>query len=77
MTLTERQREILRLATLPNKQIAQRLGITQKTVKNHLTRILRKLRAENRIQALLTAMRQGIISLDEVHPGDVCLRDRL
>jgi DNA-binding CsgD family transcriptional regulator len=69
--LTERQRMIVCMVTLPNKAIARQLGISRKVVATHFTRVLRKLGAENRLQALLIALRRGVVSLDEVHPGDV------
>jgi DNA-binding NarL/FixJ family response regulator len=45
---------------LSNKQIAIRLGISEKTVRNHLSRIFQRLRAANRTDAVITAMRLGI-----------------
>jgi len=51
--LTERQTEVLSLigAELPNKEIAYRLGLSEKTVKAHITAIFRTLRISNRAQA--------------------------
>jgi len=46
-----------------NKQIARELTISQQTVKNHITSIMRKLGANNRAHAVTLAMRQGLISL--------------
>lgn len=43
-----------------NKQIAHDLGVSEATVKAHMTAILRKLRASNRTQAILTANRLGL-----------------
>jgi DNA-binding NarL/FixJ family response regulator len=45
---------------LSNKQIARRLGISEKTVRNHLSRVFNKLRATNRTEAVMKAMRVGI-----------------
>jgi two-component system, NarL family, response regulator LiaR len=62
--LTPRQREILRLlaAGLENKQIARRLGIGVHTVKTHVSRVLQKLGAASRTEAVVLAMRDRLIS---------------
>ena len=44
-----------------NKQIGSLLGISQKTVRNHLSRIFHKLGASNRTEAVMNAMRLGLI----------------
>jgi DNA-binding NarL/FixJ family response regulator len=44
-----------------NKQIGKLLGISQKTVRNHLSRIFHKLRASNRTEAVMNAMRLGLL----------------
>lgn len=56
--ITEREREILRWVRdgLSNQQISQQLGISALTVKNHVQKILRKLGAANRAQAVAKAM---------------------
>jgi DNA-binding NarL/FixJ family response regulator len=43
---------------LPNKTIARRLGISERTVKSHLTNIYQRLGVPNRTQAALWAQRQ-------------------
>jgi DNA-binding NarL/FixJ family response regulator len=60
--LSEREREVLELvaAGLANKQIAARLGISEKTVKAHLTRIFREIGVFDRTQAALWALRHGL-----------------
>jgi DNA-binding NarL/FixJ family response regulator len=60
--LTEREREVLSLvgAGLQNKQIARRLGISEKTVKAHLTSVFRQLGVFDRTQAALWAQRHGL-----------------
>jgi DNA-binding NarL/FixJ family response regulator len=60
--LSEREREVLALvvAGLANKQIAARLGISEKTVKAHLTRVFREIGVYDRTQAALWAQRHGI-----------------
>jgi DNA-binding NarL/FixJ family response regulator len=59
--LSPREREVLRLLVegLPNKLIARRLEISEKTVKSHLTRIFRELGVTDRTQAALWAERHG------------------
>ncbi len=60
--LTPREREVLGLvaAGLANKQIARRLGITDRTVKAHLTSVFARLGVEDRTQAALWAQRHGL-----------------
>lgn len=56
--LTERENEILRLITLggTNKEIASKLGIAEKTVKNHISSIFQTLHVNNRTKAALYAL---------------------
>jgi DNA-binding NarL/FixJ family response regulator len=60
--ISPREREVLGLLLdgLPNKLIAQRLGISEKTVKSHLTSIFRRIDVTDRVQAILWAERQGL-----------------
>jgi len=60
--LTDREREILRLIAegCDNAEIGRRLYISPKTVKNHVSSLLAKLQMENRIQAAVYAVRQGL-----------------
>jgi DNA-binding NarL/FixJ family response regulator len=60
--LSAREREVLGLVVdgLANKQIARRLGISEKTVKGHLTRIFQELGVSDRTQAALWAERNGL-----------------
>jgi DNA-binding NarL/FixJ family response regulator len=60
--LSAREREVLTLLVegLPNKLIARRLEISEKTVKSHLTRIFRELGVTDRTQAALWAERHGL-----------------
>ncbi|HTE03806.1 MAG TPA: LuxR C-terminal-related transcriptional regulator [bacterium] len=44
-----------------NKQIARTLGITERTVKFHVTSILNKMGAENRAQAVALAAQRGLV----------------
>jgi DNA-binding NarL/FixJ family response regulator len=63
--LTPRETEILNFMAKGylNKQIASMLDISEQTIKNHVTSILRKLDANARTQAVITAVKRGIISL--------------
>ena len=60
--LTPREQEVLRhLATgCTNKEIAQDLFISEKTVKTHLNSIFRKLKVTRRLQAILYAISKGL-----------------
>jgi len=62
--LTTRQQEILGLiaAGLSNKQIAQRLGVALNTVRNHVRNTLAKLGAHSRLEAVATAVREGLVT---------------
>ncbi|MDA8192467.1 MAG: response regulator transcription factor [Thermaerobacter sp.] len=64
--LTAREHDILQAMSqgLPNKQIAARLGVSEKTVKAHVSRILAKLRVKDRTQAVVEASRRRMIPLD-------------
>ena len=63
--LTPREMEILNYIAQGylNKEIAAKLGISQQTIKNHVTSILRKLNANARTEAVVIAIKQGLISL--------------
>lgn len=60
-SLTSRQREVLGLIAegLDNAQIAERLGISKRTARAHVSDVLDRLGVENRTQAAVTAVRQG------------------
>lgn len=61
--LTPREREVIRLVGdgLSNKQIAQRLGIAERTAKFHVRQIMSKLGADNRAQAVALATRRRLL----------------
>jgi DNA-binding NarL/FixJ family response regulator len=61
--LTAREQEVLALLAvgLPNKEIGDRLTITERTVKFHVSSILGKLGASNRTEAVSIAAQQGLI----------------
>ena len=60
--LTEREREVLGLVAdgMPNKLIARRLGISERTVKGHLTHIFQRIGVTDRTQAALWASRHRL-----------------
>jgi DNA-binding NarL/FixJ family response regulator len=60
--VSPREREVLSLlvAGLPNKLIAHRLGISEKTVKSHLTNVFRAIGVSDRVQAILWVERHGL-----------------
>jgi DNA-binding NarL/FixJ family response regulator len=62
--LTDRERQVLALLTsgLANKQIARRLGISEKTVKGHLTNLFQRIGVSDRTQAALWAERTGALA---------------
>jgi two-component system response regulator DegU len=64
--ITKREEEVLQLIAdgCSTPEVAERLYISQKTVKNHLASIYQKLDARDRTQAVLQAVRMGIVHLD-------------
>ena len=65
--LTSREQEVLQHLSRghTNRDIADTLFITERTVKFHVSSILSKLGAENRTEAVRIAMQQGLVSLDD------------
>lgn len=63
--LTPRELQVLQLLAegLPNRAIAQRLQISEHTVKFHVATILSKLEAHTRTEAVIRAIREGLIIL--------------
>jgi DNA-binding NarL/FixJ family response regulator len=63
--LTPREMEVLKYMAEGdlNKQIADKLDVTEQTIKNHITSILRKLNANARTQAVVIAIKKGLIVL--------------
>ena len=67
--LTDREAEVLVLVArgLSNQDIADKLVISERTVRTHVSNILSKLHLANRTQAALYALKEGLTSLDEPH----------
>ncbi|MBX5464615.1 MAG: response regulator transcription factor [Clostridia bacterium] len=65
--LTEREREVLQLVAsgATNREIAQRLIISENTVKIHIKHILDKLHVQNRVQAAAYAIEEGLVEPKE------------
>ena len=63
--LTPRELDVLRLVAegLPNREVAVRLFVTERTVKFHVSSLLHKLGAGNRTEAVRVAVRRGLIRL--------------
>ena len=63
--LTAREVEVLKMIAsgMPNKRIAYKLGISEKTVRNHISHIYEKLEIYDRSQAVLYAVRKGLVDL--------------
>ncbi|MFW6096942.1 MAG: LuxR C-terminal-related transcriptional regulator [Chloroflexota bacterium] len=67
MNLTPRELEVLEALSsgAANSKIAEQLFITEQTVKNHVSSIFKKLGVETRVEAVLYAIRHGLVSPDE------------
>jgi NarL family two-component system response regulator LiaR len=65
--LTERELEVLRLIArgLTNQEIADKLVVSERTVRTHVSNILGKLHLANRTQATLYALREGLSTLND------------
>jgi DNA-binding NarL/FixJ family response regulator len=65
LRLTDREREVLSVAAegLTAREIAGRLGVRERTVTTHLTRIYGKLGVHGRVGAILEAARSGLVSV--------------
>ena len=63
--ISSREKQILSYVAqgYTNKRIAFELGISEQTIKNHVTSVLRRLHANDRTEAVVTAIKQGLISI--------------
>jgi len=66
--LTARELEVLREVALgrSNPEIAAVLGVSDETVKTHVAHLLAKLQVENRAQAIVQALKRGLVTLEEI-----------
>ncbi|MBT4510791.1 MAG: response regulator transcription factor [Chloroflexi bacterium] len=66
--LHDREMEVLRLAAKgkSNKEIGRELVISERTVQTHLTNVFRKFNVSSRTEAVLRALKQGLITLEDV-----------
>ncbi len=67
-SLSSREREVLVLASkgLSSKEVASELFISERTVQTHLASIYDKLGARNKTEALLLALKYGVVTLEEL-----------
>ena len=65
--LTPRQREVLSLAATgaTYREIASQLGVTSKTARNHLANLYQKLEVHTRAEAVICAVRLGLVDLSD------------
>ena len=70
--LTQRDVEVLKLIAngMSNKAIANKLGLSLRTVKNYSVSIFAKLNVSSRTEAAIKALRTGIFTLDDIEQGD-------
>ena len=66
--LTSRETDVLRQLALgrSNREIAAALAVSEETVKTHVGHVLSKLQVENRAQAIVQALKRGLVTLDEM-----------
>jgi DNA-binding NarL/FixJ family response regulator len=67
--LTDREREVLELlvrGVTSNRELAEKLFVSENTIKYHLRNILDKLHLQNRAQVIAYAIRHGLVNLPDV-----------
>lgn len=76
--LSPREKEVLLLTAqgMQGHRVAARLAITERTVQAHLASVYNKLGAKNKTEAILIALKRGIIFLDELHIDEAERADR-
>jgi DNA-binding NarL/FixJ family response regulator len=70
-SLTDRELDVITALArgAGNKQIARTLDISEKTVRNHISNIYKKLHIYDRTQAVLYAIREGLVDVDRLEGG--------
>ena len=70
-TITDREMEVLRLAARgrTNKQIANDLGLSVRTVQTHLRNIFNKLEVGSRTEAVISGLDRGILTMEDIAQG--------
>ena len=65
-SLTPRQREVLKLASTgaTHREIARTLGVSSRTARNHLANLYQRLHVHTRAEAVMCALRLGLVELD-------------
>lgn len=65
--LTEREKEVLKMLCLPNKQIARKMGLKLCTVKTYIVKLFNKFPfSTNRAGIVIEAVKQNIIKVEEI-----------
>jgi len=67
--LTPRQLSVLELAILKNRELGMRLRISEQTVKNHWSDILRAMGVQSRREAMIVALDTGLFTLEDFKVG--------
>jgi len=77
--LTPRETEILAYIArgYMNKQVAHELGLSEHTIKNHLSSIMHKLEVNDRTQAVVLAIQNGWIAPPEIEPSESTTSDKI
>ena len=71
--LSPREREVLLLSSkgFPVKEVAAKLAITERTVQAHLSSVYTKFGAKNKTEALILALKNGVLLIDELLEGEL------
>ena len=71
--LSPREREVLLLSSkgFPVKEVASKLAITERTVQAHLSSVYTKFGAKNKTEALIIALKKGVLLIDELLEGEL------
>ena len=71
--LHDRELQVLKLAAkgISNKEVAAKLGISDRTVQSHMVNIFRKLNVSSRTEAVLHALREGWLIINDLPEGGI------